>query len=94
MKDDLLMTPTPKVNPLKYPSVKCDNCGGEVFEEKYIIKKIPGMIVGNGTEDITYPIPVLVCSKCGTIEKTNRELIEKGNKYQEEHKENNGGLII
>lgn len=84
----------PVVNPLKYPSVTCDNCGGELFEEKLILKKIPGVVVGNGTEDVNYPVPVLVCSKCGTIEKSYRDLLEKGKKYQEENKQNTGGLIL
>ena len=93
MKDDLNLGKGPIVNPLKYPSVKCDNCGGELFEEKIILKKIPGLIAGTGSEDINYPVSVLACSKCGTIEKTYRDLIEKGEKTQEKQ-ENNSGLII
>ena len=40
MKDDLLngMNSGPIINPLKYPSTKCDNCGCELFEEKIILK--------------------------------------------------------
>jgi len=100
MNDDLMnggLGRGPVINPLKYPSVKCDNCGEELFEEKIILKKIPGVIAGNGTEDINYPVPVLVCAKCGTIEKTYRDLLEKGNKYQENNEANKsqqGGLII
>ncbi len=95
MKDDLIGGRGPVINPLKYPSVTCDNCGCDLFEEKIILKKIPGMVAGNGTEDINYPVPVLVCSKCGSIEKSYRELLEKGAKYQEEHKETkSGGLIL
>ena len=95
MKDDLIGGRGPVINPLKYPSVTCDNCGCELFEEKLILKKIPGMVAGNGTEDINYPVPVLVCSKCGTIEKSHRELLEKGAKYQDDNKETkSGGLIL
>ena len=63
MKDNILagMNRGPVINPLKYPSIKCDNCGGELFEEKLVLKKIPGMVAGNGTEDINYTVPVLVC---------------------------------
>lgn len=94
MKDDLLGGSGPIINPLKYPSTKCDNCGNELFEEKIIIKKIPGMIAGNGTDDVNYPLPVYVCSKCGTIEKTYRDILEKGKKYQEEHKEESKGTTL
>ena len=53
------------------------------------------MVAGNGTEDINYPVPVLVCSKCHTIEKSYRDLLKKGSKYQEENKEQKtGGLIL
>jgi DNA-directed RNA polymerase subunit M/transcription elongation factor TFIIS len=94
MKDDLVGGRGPVINPLKYPSIKCDSCGGELFEEKIIIKNIPGMIAGTGTEDYPYPVPVLVCSKCGTIEKSYRELLEKGAKYQEENKEATKGTSL
>ena len=96
MKDNILagMNRGPVINPLKYPSIKCDNCGGELFEEKLVLKKIPGMVAGNGTEDINYPVPVLVCSKCHTIEKSYRDLLEKGSKYQEENKEQKTGSLI
>lgn len=96
MKDDLLngMNSGPIVNPLKYPSAKCDNCGCELFEEKIIIKMIPGLVAGTGSEDYPYPMPVLVCSKCGTIEKYYRDLLEKGAKYQEENKNTSGTNLI
>lgn len=92
MKDDLIGSSKPIVNPLKYPTVKCEKCGGELFEEKIMIFNIPGVIAGTGLEDYPYPFPVLVCSKCGEIEKSYKALIEKGKKYQEEKK--TGSIIV
>ena len=94
MKDDLNLGQGPVINPLKYPTVKCDNCGCELFEEKIMMFNIPGMIAGNGPEDYPYPFPVLVCSKCGTIQKRYRELIEKGEKYKEEKEEQQKGTTL
>ena len=37
MKDDLLKGNGPVVNPLKYPTTKCEKCGCELFEEKIMI---------------------------------------------------------
>lgn len=94
MNDNLNLGKRPIVNPLRYPTLHCDNCNNEFFEEKIIIKQIPGVIAGTGTEDVNYPVPVLVCSKCGAIEPRMRELIEKGDKEQTEKKENTSGLIL
>ena len=57
------------------------------------MKKIPGLVAGTGSEDYPYPIPVLVCSKCGTIEKSYRDLLAKGEKYQAEN-ETSSSLIL
>ena len=76
MKDELIggmRSAGPKINPLNYPNVKCDKCGGEIFEEGMIIKNIPGLEIGAGAEDVIYPIPILVCKKCRTIFKGYRE---------------------
>ena len=87
MKDDLLKGNGPVVNPLKYPTTKCEKCGCELFEEKIMIFNIPGLVAGTGSDDYPYPFPVLVCSKCGEIESYYKKIIEKGKKYQEENKE-------
>lgn len=88
MKEQLLGQ-GPTVNPLTYPSVKCDQCGNEIFEEKIIFKIIPGLVAGTGGDDVHYPIPVYVCSKCGAYEPKTRELIEKGNAKAEQKKKEN-----
>lgn len=58
---------TISVNPLKYPSVVCDNCGCETFIPGYVFKKIPGVALGRGMEEQIVPIEVCVCSKCGEL---------------------------
>ena len=67
MKDDLIQGMGPQIDPFNYPSVKCDKCGHEVFRQGVIFKKLPGLLMGGGAEDVNYPLPVYVCDKCGTI---------------------------
>lgn len=54
------------VNPLEYPSIKCD-CGCETFSQAVVFKKIPGVVLGAGAEEQIVPITVFVCSKCGEL---------------------------
>jgi len=86
----------PVVNPLKYPLSKCEKCGYEIFEEKMVVAKIPGVVVGNGKDDVNYPIPILVCSNCGAPEASYQELLDKAKAYREKHESTNNksGLII
>ena len=55
------------VNPLKYPSILCDKCGCETFVPAYVFKKIPGVAIGYAGQDVTTPIEVYICSKCGEL---------------------------
>ena len=80
------------LNPYKYPQVKCDKCGHNIFKSAFILNKIPGLEVGNGTQDIEYPTQVFICDNCGTILKSYREDIEKLSNSPEEPKKSN--LII
>jgi hypothetical protein len=68
----------PKINPFKYPSEKC-SCGNEIFVPGVIFKKIPGMLVGQGTEDVQAPIKVFFCSKCGELSPYDKELFAEAN---------------
>ena len=55
------------VNPLKYQSILCDKCGCETFVPAYVFKKIPGVAIGYAGQDVTTPIEVYICSKCGEL---------------------------
>jgi len=46
-------------------TIACE-CGGLIFEEKIIFKKLSAIISPSGKEE-TIPMPVMVCSKCGLV---------------------------
>lgn len=96
MKDDLLgkMNNGPRIDPTKFPQVKCDKCGHNVFTSGYVIYNVSGLAVGAGTEDYPYPLPVYICAKCGEIRKDMREEIEKIEKEKEENKEVTKGTSL
>lgn len=48
------------------PNVVCPNCGNKIFVEAAILKKLSPILSPTGKEEL-YPIPVFVCSKCGTV---------------------------
>lgn len=48
------------------PNVVCPNCGNKIFVEAAILKKLSPILSLTGKEEL-YPIPVFVCSKCGTV---------------------------
>lgn len=56
----------PKIDPRDYPSVKCSKCGGILFDQRVVIKKIPGAVVGQAGKTIPAPLEIYVCAKCGT----------------------------
>ena len=82
-----------KINPLDYENIKCDKCGNETFESAFIIKNIPGLVMGNGSEDVQYPLDVVVCKKCGAIMKDYRKEY-KLEEFAKKKGENKGGLIL
>ena len=84
---------TPKLNPLKYSNVKCDKCGSELFEYGMILKRIPGLELGAGVDDVNYPIDIIVCKKCGAILKDIREEL-KLEEFAEEPKEETKSTLI
>lgn len=69
MKDDLfgLGGSMPAVDPRNYETIKCDKCGGIVFDNKYILKRVSGMELGQGAKPMMLPLNILVCAKCGAI---------------------------
>ena len=47
-------------------AVKCEKCGGEVFEQGLILRRVSALLTGNGKPGIV-PVPVFLCSKCGHV---------------------------
>jgi hypothetical protein len=48
------------------PYVECENCGGTVFHEKMMIKKISKFVTG-GQQDSIVPLPVIACASCNHV---------------------------
>lgn len=96
MKDDLdlLGARGPQIDPMTYPMITCDKCGHNTFRRETIMYNIPGVALGAGTGDIPYPLPVYVCSKCGTIIKAVRDEIEAAAKKAAENKEATKGTSL
>lgn len=44
----------------------CEECGGNVFEEKIMLKKVSKFITGQDRDSVS-PIPVIACAKCNHI---------------------------
>ncbi len=82
----------PKGDPRDYETVHCDKCGGIVFNNSAILKRISGVEVGQGAKPVLVPLPVLVCAKCGAIladDVKGYKLEEELNKKESDKKENN-----
>lgn len=67
-----------RVNPLKHPTIECDHCNSVVFNSGVILKRIPGIEMGTGTEDQILDLPVYYCAECGTILKEYRKMYKMG----------------
>ena len=65
----------PNVNPLEYPTVKC-SCGNEIYIPGVIFKDIPGIALGQGTDNVQVPIKIFYCSKCGKLSKYDEEMLK------------------
>lgn len=58
--------PRLNINLTDAPYLECEECGGKVFEEKMMIKKISKFMTGSDQDSIV-PIQVIACSKCGHV---------------------------
>ena len=72
MNGDLLLgnnVPTVGTNsdPRKYETIKCSHCGSIQFVNQFVLKKVPGIEVGQAGKDIMLPLNILVCAKCNHI---------------------------
>lgn len=59
------MEPNIKIKLSDHPWQACD-CGGLVFEEKLMLKRISGLMTGQ-SEDQHAPIPVIICTTCDKV---------------------------
>ena len=84
----------PNVNPFDYPSEQCI-CGNEVFVPGIIFKKIPGILLGKGTDYVQLPLKVFCCSKCGELSPYDKKILEEEEKLKDTvNNANKTNLII
>lgn len=57
--------PDLRINLAEQPWQKCE-CGGMIFEERIMLKRISALISPTGKEGLR-PVPVFVCSSCSKI---------------------------
>lgn len=86
MKNDLLTNNGPQIDPREYPDVVCDKCGCNTFSSAFVLKKIPGLLLGTGEKEIEYPLSVFICTKCGEILKRDKELLKMVTEEKKESK--------
>jgi DNA-directed RNA polymerase subunit RPC12/RpoP len=56
----------PQISLQDTTAVKCEKCGGEIFESGMILREVSALMTGTGQPGII-PIPVFICSKCGHV---------------------------
>lgn len=88
----------PQLNLKEYDTIECDKCGNVAFIPAMILKVVPGIVIGTGSQNKILPDNVLVCSKCGTILKKDREYYDLTDdnkvKNKKEDKSSKSDLII
>ena len=61
---NLRVTVTPEMI-LNSPTVTCE-CGGMVFTEKLVFKKLSALLSPNGQEELV-PLNAMICENCGKV---------------------------
>ncbi len=56
----------PQISLQDTTAVKCEKCGGEIFESGMLLREVSALMTGTGQPGII-PIPVFICSKCGHV---------------------------
>ena len=79
-------------DPFDYPDWTCPECGHNVFTPGVVFKKVPGLILGEGAEDIPFPIKVATCQKCGALFPCDKEAFDNAAKKKENN--NSGSSLI
>ena len=59
------MNNTPKLNVSldKTIAITCEECGGQVFTEGVMLRKVSRFLTGNAVDGLV-PIPVFACTSC------------------------------
>ena len=60
--------PQPQIDLSKAKSIKCDECGAEIFMPAMKFKTVSKLLTGS-KEDQIIPIQVFVCMACGAVPK-------------------------
>ena len=47
-------------------TIACDGCGGKVFRQAVVLKRIPKLQVGTPT-DVPVGVPIFRCDDCGEV---------------------------
>ena len=55
-----------KVNLSNSTAIACKECGGKIFVEGTIIRKISKLLTG-APQDMIIPIPIYLCGDCGEV---------------------------
>lgn len=86
----------PQIDPKDYDSLECDKCGCVAFIPAMIIKKVPGAVFGSANKIQLVPDQILVCAKCGTILKKDRDYynLTDDNKQGEKTEEKKSSIIL
>ncbi len=58
--------PNLNVNLSEMPFVTCESCGGNVFEERMMLKQVSKFMTGSEQDSIV-PLPVISCAKCSHV---------------------------
>ena len=65
-----------KIDAAKLKDIICEECGGKIFRQASMFKRLSALISPTGKEQIV-PIPVFRCDDCGHI---NKEFLPKSQK--------------
>lgn len=56
----------PQISLQDTTTVRCDKCGGAIFEQGMMLQEVSALMTGTGQPGLI-PIPVFICSKCGHV---------------------------
>ena len=77
MKNNSEMMPMPKISVKDAVDVECEKCGGKVFTQALMLKKVSKFITGED-KDTMLTIPIIACVECHHV---NSEFLPKENMY-------------